>query len=319
MNESLDFSQDLIVRIAWLHYIEGYTQTEIADMFELSRPKVTRLLERAREDGIVKFVIEAPHANCLSIEKELKQTFPTLQDAVVVPTGRDEEGNILNIGKGGAFYLARKIKSGDLIGISWGRTLKALAEAIRPEGKIEEVRFVSLAGGLTTSSFMNPYNIGEKLATIFQGQCYYIHAPEVVETAELKKFYLNERVNKKTYEMARRAHWSAIGIGTVDIERSTYILAGFITPQDMEIIRQMGGVGDILGQYFDQEGKILDLDLHQRTIAIPLNELKDMPNVLAVAGGRHKVDAILGAIRGGFIKILVTDEDTARKVLEKAR
>ena len=72
MNGSLDFSQDLIVRIAWLHYIEGYTQTEIADMFELSRPKVTRLLERARKDGIVKFVIEAPHANCLSIEKRIE-------------------------------------------------------------------------------------------------------------------------------------------------------------------------------------------------------------------------------------------------------
>jgi len=76
-------------------------------------------------------------------------------------------------------------------------------------------------------------------------------------------------------------------------------------------------VGDILGQYFDQEGKILDLDLHQRTIAIPLNELKDMPNVLAVAGGKHKVDAILGAIKGRFIKILVTDEDTAREVIER--
>jgi lsr operon transcriptional repressor len=117
--------------------------------------------------------------------------------------------------------------------------------------------------------------------------------------------------------MARQAECSILGIGVADIEHSTYIQAGFIDRQDMEIIRQKGGVGDILGQFFDAEGQVLDLELHRKTIAVSLEDLRKMPDVIGLAGGRYKVEAVLGALRGGFIKILVTDEDTAREVLKR--
>ncbi len=311
-----DLENDLMVRVAWLHYIEGYAQTEISDMLNLSRPKVTRLLGRAREKGMVRFIIESPQANCLSVEKELKETF-SLVDAVVVPSGRDEERNNRNIGEGGGLYVSKKISSGDLVGISWGRTLRALADSILPRDRVRGVKFVSLAGGLTVSAFMNPFNIGEKLASLFQGQCYYIHAPEVVESPETREFYLAEKVNRKTMEMALQSHYSIVGIGVADFQKSTYIQAGFIDPQDMEIIIQRGGVGDILGQYFNSEGKPLDIELHQRTIAVSLAQLKDMPNVIGLAGGRHKTGAILGALRGRYINVLVTDEATAHSLIHE--
>lgn len=312
----LDLEQDLMVRVAWLHYIENYTQTQIADRMDLSRPKVTRLLDRAREKGVVRFIIEAPHAHCLAVERMMRETF-SLQDAVVVPSADDEERNNQNIGQGCTFYLSKKIRSGELVGISWGRTLRAFADTILPANGVSGVKFVSLAGGLTASAYMNPFNIGEKLASIFQGQCYYLHAPEVVESPELREFYLAERVNRKTFEMARQATHSVVGIGVTDSQRSTYIQAGFIDVQDMEIIVQRGGVGDILGQYYDREGKLLDLELHRRTIAVSLDDLSQMPNVIGLAGGIHKVEAILGALRGHFIDVLVTDERTANEMIEK--
>ena len=311
-----DLENDLMVRVAWLHYIEGYAQTKISDLLNLSRPKVTRLLGRAREKGMVRFIIESPHVNCLSVEKKLKGTF-SLTDAVVVPSGKDEERNNHNIGEGGALYLTKKIGSGDLVGISWGRTLRALADSIRPRESVRGVKFVSMAGGLTVSAFMNPFNIGEKLASLFHGQCYYIHAPEVVESRETREFYLAEKVNRKTMEMALQAHYSIVGIGVADFQKSTYIQAGFIDPQDMEIIIQQGGVGDILGQYFDSQGQPLDIELHRRTIAVSLDQLRNMPNVVGLAGGNHKIDAILGALRGGYIKVLVTDEATAHSLIHE--
>jgi lsr operon transcriptional repressor len=139
----------------------------------------------------------------------------------------------------------------------------------------------------------------------------------VAESPEARDLYLSERVNRKTFEMARQAECSILGIGVADIEHSTYIQAGFIDRQDMEIIRQKGGVGDILGQFFDAEGQVLDLELHRKTIAVSLEDLRKMPDVIGLAGGRYKVEAVLGALRGGFIKILVTDEDTAREVLKR--
>lgn len=309
---------DLVVRVAWLHYVGGYEQKDIADMLRLSRPKVTRLLDRARKRGIVKFFIKAPQANLLSLEKELKETFG-LQDAVVVPTGKDDEETVRNIGVGGAMYFSQNIRRWHLVGFSWGKTLRAFAENLFPVDDIRDIRFVSLAGGLTLGSFMNPFNIGERLSLTFNGQCYYIHAPEVAESPELRDLYLSERVNRKTFEMARQAESSVVGIGVADVERSTYIQAGFIDRQDMELIRQKGGVGDILGQFFTIEGQVLDLELHQRTIAIPLEELRKMPSVIGLAGGRYKVEAILGALRGKFVKILVTDEDTAQEVLKREK
>jgi lsr operon transcriptional repressor len=307
---------DLIVRVAWLHYQEGYNQNDIADMLRLSRPKVTRILDRARKHGIVKFFIKAPQVNLLSLEKELKKAF-ALQDAVVVPSGKNDTETVENIGRGGALYFSQNIWKWHLVGFSWGKALRAFAENLFPVDEAQEVRFVSLAGGLTLGAFMNPFNIGERLSLAFNGQCYYIHAPEVAESPEARDLYLSERVNRKTFEMARQAECSILGIGVADIEHSTYIQAGFIDRQDMEIIRQKGGVGDILGQFFDAEGQVLDLELHRKTIAVSLEDLRKMPDVIGLAGGRYKVEAVLGALRGGFIKILVTDEDTAREVLKR--
>ncbi|MGQ9622998.1 MAG: sugar-binding transcriptional regulator [Candidatus Caldatribacteriaceae bacterium] len=316
MRASLD--EDLLVRVAWLHYQEGYSQNDIADMLHLSRPKVSRLLDRAREKGIVRFFIKHPKANLLSLEKELKQT-SGLQDAVVVPTGKNDEETTKNIGYGGAIYFSQNVRKWRLVGFSWGKTLRAFAQDIFPVDEVSEIRFVSLAGGLTLGAFMNPFNIGEKLALAFGGQCYYIHAPEVAESVESRNMYLTENVNRRTFEMALRAQCSLVGIGVADAEHSTYIQAGFINQQDMELIRQLGGVGDVLGQFFDIEGRVLDIELHQRTIAVSLEDFRNMPDTIGLAGGQYKVDAILGALRGRFVKILVTDEDTAYSILEKER
>ncbi len=309
--------EDLMVRIAWLHYQEGITLSEIADRFGLSRPKATRLLDKARREGIVRFFIQAPHANLLSMERELKEVF-SLQDVVIVLTSSQEEITYENIGKGGAILLYRLLQKNDLVGISWGRTLCHLANNLIPKDEVQGVKFVSLAGGLTVGAYMNPYNIGERLARVYCGECYYLHAPEVVESQELRDFYLAEGVNRKTLEMAKRARLSLVGIGVAHPQYSTYIKAGFIDAQDMEIIRSMGGVGDILGQFYTSEGEILPLELHRRTIAVSLEEMRAMPNVVGLAGGKQKIEAILGALRGHFIKILVIDEITALEILERS-
>lgn len=307
---------ELLTRVAWLHFMEGVTQREIARSLGLSQPKVARLLDKAQKCGIVRISIASPYANCLLVERELKKLFPHLEDVVVVPVPRG--GNLFeSLGKAGAWYLERVLQDGDLVGIAWGRTLKHVALSIQG-GKVRNLKFVTLVGGLTASASLNPYTIGEKLASIFDGECYYLYAPAVVESEDVRNFYLSERINQKTLELARKARWSIVGIGAVDAQHSIYALTGFIDYHELELIRSQGGVGDILGQFYDISGNIVDTPLHRRTVALPLEDLKAMRNVIGIAGGREKAEAILGALRGRYIKILITDEDTAHRVVELA-
>ena len=283
-----DESVELITRVAWLHYMEGYTQNEIGHILKLSQPKVARLIDKAQKNGIIKISIESPYFNCLRIERTLRQQFE-LQDAVVIPTPQGKE-IYESVGRAGAWYLEKVLNDGDLVGIAWGRTLKHLSLAIR-SAKVKNLKFVTMVGGLTSSASLNPYTIGEKLASIFEGECYYLYAPAVVENEEIRNFYLNEKINQNTLHLARQAKWSLVGIGTVDVRYSIYSLTGFIDYHELELLKQKGAVGDILGQFYTIDGTILDTPLHQRTVALPLEDIRNMNNVIGVAGGEEKVDA----------------------------
>ncbi len=309
-----DENIELMTRIAWLHYMEGMTQNEIARLLKVSQPKVARLIDKAQKSGIVKISIESPISNCLRIESDLRKRF-TLQDVVVIPTPHEME-IYDSVGRAGAWFLEKVLNEGDLVGIAWGRTLKHLALAIK-SAKVKNLKFVTMVGGLTSSASLNPYTIGEKLASIFEGECYYLYAPAVVESEEIRNFYLNERINQNTLHLARQAKWSLVGVGTVDVRYSIYSLTGFIDYHELESLRQKGAVGDILGQFYTIDGTILDTPLHRRTVAIPLEDIRQMKNVIGVAGGEEKADAILGALRGHFINILITDEKTALKILNR--
>ncbi len=307
---------ELITRIAWLHYMEGLTQRDIAQSLHISQPKVARLLDKAHKRGIVRVTVESPLANCLQLEYRMREAF-SLSDALVIPAGGKQD-LFTSLGRAGAWYLERVLKDADLVGIAWGRTLKQVANSLK-NVRVRGIKVVTLVGGCTASASLNPYTIGEKLASIFEGECYYLYAPAVVESEEIRDFYLNERMNRTTLELAHRAAWSLVGVGPVDVHHSVYALTGFLGREELADLREKGAVGDIAGQFYDSEGKVLDIPLHRRTVAVPLSEIRSMRNVMALAGGMEKVEAILGALRGGFIKILITDEETAKAVLSYER
>lgn len=307
-----DYSNiDILTRIAWLYRKEKMTQDEIALKLNISRSKVVRLLKKAEENGIIHVHILSPLYNCLQIEQKLISTF-NLQDAMVVPTGREE--NIRQtLGKAGAQYLERHLKSEDLLAVGWGRTIFEIANFIRPNN-INNLRVVTLHGGLTTSLYLNPYDIGGKLASIFDGQCYYIHAPHIATSEELCRSLKSDSMIKQTLEMAKLASYSLVGIGETSAE-STLAKMGYINLTEMERLRQQGAVGNVLGQFFDIKGEEIDCDLHRRIVALSLKDLKRMRNVIGIAGGKGKTRPILGALRGEYIKTLITDEQMAKAII----
>ncbi len=177
-----------------------------------------------------------------------------------------------------------------------------------------------LNGGLTTSFYLNPYDVGAKLSSLFKGECYYIHAPAITTSEELCRSFRSDPTVKQALQMAKLANYSLVGIGEMSAE-TTLVSTGYISLADVEILHRKGAVGNIVGQFFDIEGNIIDCDLHKRIVAFPIEELRKMKNVIGVAGGKNKIEAILGALHGNFITVLITDEETATLIinLEKNR
>lgn len=302
---------DLLTRMAWLYYKEDMTQHEIAKRLNLSRSKVVRLLQKAKDEGIVHFHITGPLNNCLHIEQELKSVFK-LEEAMIVPVGQYEKLRE-TLGKAAAQYLERCLKSGHLFAVGWGRTVYEVARFIRPNN-IKNLKIVTLNGGLTTSFYLNPYDVGAKLSSLFRGECYYIHAPAIAASKELCRSFRSDLTVKQALQMARLANYFLVGVGEMSAE-TTLVSTGYLSLADLEILHRKGAVGNIVGQFFDIEGNIIDCDLHKRIVAFPIGELRKMKNVIGVVGGRDKIEAILGALHGNFIKVLITDEETATSIV----
>ena len=306
---------DLLSRICWLYYNEGLTQSEVGKKLGLSRIKVLQLLKKAKEEGMVHVKIVTPLYNCLSIEKRLKEKFG-LEDAMVVPTPEGGEDRLReSLGKAAAWYLERHLKSGNLFGVGWGMSIARAADFINPD-EVKNVRVVTLNGGLTPAYALNPYEVGSKFASVFGGDCYYIHAPAITSSENICKVFKSDVTVKQALEMAHHAAYLMVGIGVAG-EKSTLVKLRYLNPSEVEALRRQGAVGDILAQFFNIKGEKINCELHKRIVAFPIEDLKDMENVIGLAGGKYKVEAIFAAIKGGYVKILITDEESAKALLKK--
>jgi len=308
----------LLTRVAWLYYKQGMTQRQIAQHLQMTRARVIRLLQAARAEGVVRINIAGPYYNCLELEQDLKEVFG-LSDAMVVPVqdGSNEALVRESLGKAGAQYLESRLNTGDLLAVGWGRTTYEVARSMQGNG-IRALRIVTLQGGLTPSYYMNRYEVGAKLAEVFQGECYYIHAPVLAGEEKLAQSFYSDITVRQALEMIEHAHYSLVSIGKPTTE-STLVQMRYLSPAEITSLCQQGAVGDMLVQFFDIEGHKVQSELHRRIVAFAIEKLRDMDNVIGVAGGEGKVASILGALRGGYIKVLITDESTGFALLERER
>ncbi|TET09307.1 hypothetical protein E3J84_05250, partial [Candidatus Aerophobetes bacterium] len=219
-----------------------------------------------------------------------------------------------SLARAAAQYLERHLSSGSLFAVGWGITISEVPTFIHSQN-IHDLRIVTLNGGLTPSFYLNPYDVGSRLAHIFGGQCYYVHAPAITTSEELCLSLKADVTVQQALEMAKHTDYSMVGIGLAG-EESTLVKLRYLNLGETEALRQQGAVGDILAQFFNAQGEKVDCDLHKRIVAFPLEDLREIKNVIGVAGGKAKVKAILGAIHGRFIKILITDEETANNLIK---
>lgn len=303
------FSENMVVKAAWYYYKENLTQTEISELLNITRNKVVRLLETARTTGIVQFNIKAPNTNCLSLEKDLKIRF-CLKDAFIIPTPLNELND--SLANAASQYLINLIQPHDLIGIGWGDTISKTIRRL-PLAPEHHVSLVTLTGGVNYY-FQKHHEANEGGLNKFTGGIHMIPSPFLTSSAEMAESFLSEPSVKNILQLASMAQHYIVGIGGLSKE-ATIIKEENMSISELTYIERQGAVGDILGQFYNSDGELLDLPLHSKLVGTPLKKLKALKNVIGVAGGEEKIQAIYGALKGAYIDTLVTDENTALALL----
>lgn len=306
--------QQLSVEVARLYYQSDYSQQQIATQLGISRPTISRLLQYAKEKGYVKIDIIDPFADLDKLAHQLIEKYG-LNDARVVFSPKDEYGYIREyISKEAAEYLEENIKNGDILGVSWGTTMYEVAKRLTPQ-KVRGVEVVQLKGGISHSE-VNTYS-SETIALFaeaFNTVPRYLPLPVIFDNAIVKQMVEEDRHIKNTIKMGLQANVAIFTVGTVRNDALLFRL-GYLNETEKKILKQKG-VGDICSRFFDENGNICDEEIDNRTIGISLDALKEKEMSILIAGGRHKVKAIKGALKGKNANILITDQHTAKKLLE---
>lgn len=310
--------RDLITRVAWLYYKNRLTQQEIGERVSLSRQKVQRLLEKARDLEIIRFNLKHPEANLLGVEQEMIRRFD-LRDAVVVPTfSSDVEELRRAYAQAGAYYLERllsELKRG-VLGMGWGNTTAYFAEYFDPQRDHGKFKIVSLIGNLMTNVSMNPYISAERIAEKLDAPFYNIWAPAIAHSKQRAEVFRSEPWIEKTLSLAADSNIMVLSVGEVS-DRASLFKMGYLTHDDLTRLMKKGAVGDILSRFFDAEGNVVDDEVHDRVIGIPIELVKsDKKTVIGVAGGASKILAIRAALSQKYVNVLITDEWSAGELLK---
>lgn len=316
----------LLAEVASLYYEENYNQEQIAKMIGVSRSGVSRLLTRSRELGLVDIHIHHPLRTSVPLREELMKQFG-LEDAQVLLSTSPDESILSRIGALGARYLDRCIqqstsptsKETRTIGISWGTSMLEMLKALRPRRRLP-LNIVQLMGSIGTTYLPDSDGpeIARQLANAYGGRCYYLHAPLLVADPLVRDGLLQERNLHQTFEVMEQMNMAVAGIGGASSEASGLYRAGYLSKEELRVIRSQGAVGDICGWYFDIQGHICNTEMLNRTIAVSFETLRRVPLVITIAAGVAKTAAVLGGLRTGIVKVLITDEACARAVLSQA-
>lgn len=312
MPGALSFSTDVhthatLVAVARMYYLEERTQAEIAEFLEVSRPTVSRMLRLARERGVVQIRVVDVDTDGGPLAARVAEA--TGLRRVVVVAG-DDDRTILQdrLGQAAARILTETVRDGDRVGIGWGRTVRAVAEALRPTRGQARVVSVPLLGGLgSIAPSFQVHEIASTVADAFGGAALSLYLPAIVEDETVRRLLLESPDAALILAEWHHLDVALVGIGTTAFDPEMQRLFSGPLGAASERFAEVGAVGDICMRFFDREGRSIP-SLLDGAIALDLARLREVPAVIGVAGGAEKAEAILGVLRGGYVDILVTDE-----------
>lgn len=305
LDNEFSYEDKLLTKVAWYYYIEGYTQQEIGEYLSIPRLRVNRLLDKARKAGIIQFSVREGDSKRMIVERELITQFG-LKDAFVVPSPINEQDINESVAQAAAMYIHERLDKSGYINMGYGDTSSRILNHLANICEFP-VNVVSLTGGVN-------YYLPNTRSSIFNAKLYLTPAPLLMASEDIVKAMEQEPSVKQIRHMATLAQMSIVGIGGVD-SNATLLTNGTLNHSDVLLLSMQGAVGDMLCHFIDKDGNVIQSSLERRLMSTPLEQLKEMNNSIGVAGGSTKSEAILAALKGNYLDVLITDEATATNVL----
>jgi DNA-binding transcriptional regulator LsrR (DeoR family) len=306
----------MLVKISQMYYEKGYSEDQIADSLRLSRSKISRLLKQARQQGIVKITVITPPGFFPELEHGLERTYG-LKEAQVVEVADYNSPNSVakELGAAAARHLQQRLNEGEIIGISWGTTLHAMVSALQLQRTMYN-QVVQIVGGLGEPTWeIHATDLCRRMASALSCELTLLPAPGVVPNLQVREALVQDRFTQNALALYSKLDLAYVGIGAPTVESVVMRDGTIMNAAELEEVVRLGAVGDIALRYFDQVGLPVCSELDRRVIGITLEELKKVDRVVGVAGGRDKLAAIRGALLGKNINVLITDQHTAKELL----
>ncbi len=304
----------LAVQVARLYYELNLNQELIAKRLNITRQKVSRLLNQARRQGIVRISIHDPTVTDNQLSQTLKEKFG-LHHVVLVPSeGLSAEKLRSTIGMAAARYLSETLTDNIKVGVGWGRTLFEVVNAL-PHNPRTSIHVIPLIGGIgDMSPFFQVNEIARRFAEAFEGTYRLIHVPAFTQDVQTWNTLMRMQEVKNVATLWGQVNIAIVGIGHLELhQKSSLFFADYISSVALRQLKSKGAIGDVCGRFFNIQGEAVTIGAG--VIGIDLHQLRAIEEVIGVAGGQEKVKALLGALRGGYLKTLITDTDTAQAVL----
>lgn len=313
-----DEDEQLRVRVAWLYFMEGLTQADIAGKLGITRLRANRLLGEARESGLVNIQVNARLSGCVALERELIAE-AGLKDAVIVPTPDDAEQIHAILGRATADYLARHLGESGVraLGIGWGATLRETVRHLAG-ANLPELSINSMMGGLTYGSELNTFEIASEFARRVNAQCHYLAAPIYAGSPKSRDTILAQDVFREAFQRLAANDVALMSVGDLS-RRSLLIRYGLPKDVTLDSLRSAGAVGDIMGTFLDSRGQPIKHPVNKRVIALPIDMLRKVDTAIVASGGLNKVAILAGVLRARLCNVLIADEASARAALGMLR
>lgn len=305
-------SDDLLARAAHLYYVLGLTQKQVADRLGTTRIKAHRLLALARERGVVRIHIDAPSSSRLKLESALAEKYDLALISVAPSDTSDDVSLSQVLGQYAAPVVSPLIHSDMTLAVSWGITLKAMANVIEPASH-NRLNVVPLIGSLSRRSSIDLYEAATMLAQRLGGECYYLPSPIFCDSPEACRTIRSQPMIRDILNMGRTAALSLLSVGGHSF--STLSEVGNLREEDFRSVHEAGAIGNFMGHFVDKNGELVDHEVNQRVVGLAPADSLDIPSRIMIAGGPRKVDILRVILEKRWITGFVTDETTAASLI----
>mgnify|MGYP000861901528 FL=1 len=305
----------IALKAASYYYEQNKTLKEVARLLNVSESTVSRLIQRAKKEQIVEFVIRDPYKLCLDLEYRLLEKFD-LKEVIIANASSDPEENKKRVALEGARYLQREVTSRDKLGIAWGGTMYYLVHYLNPCQRTD-TSFVTLHGSLSCCDYeLDVHNLVSRMSMAFGGNYYSLSSAGLFDSREDLQTIKQDANVRRIFSLFEQLTISVSGMGSFYPELDSPLSRlAYLKPEELADLRDKGVYGDIILRFFDSQGKELDSDIRERTLAIDIQTYKKIPRKILVVSGVQKAKSLVAALKGGLVDVLIVDSNLAQAIL----